>query len=195
MQVLLSVMFAGCAVNALLFLAVPTAREFVHYPANLSVAVGCSSPSLLLHDLDSRSCQYQHNWTSAFNLTITECGYVCYQDDIRAESQPEATIPADWLPSMQNSTRKFRKASVLPDAWKLNVSCNGDLCRLSQGAGSDPFRMDEVEFSTNWTIGSFKLNGDTYNRFECDTYDQPIRFSGNFCQISTSICSLKINYS
>ena len=106
--------------NALLFLAIPTGRFVDKYPANLSLAFGCGGDGhALLTDLDSKSCGFQPLPAANLSLTVTECGYVCY-DEIHRWSRLEnakESLPADW-PSVDQPYKKFRHGIFLNDTWR-----------------------------------------------------------------------------
>lgn len=76
-------MLVACGANALVFLAVPTARRTHVHPSDVTAALGCSpassSSALTLTDLDAAVCQPPPASASAsLSFTVRYCGYVCY---------------------------------------------------------------------------------------------------------------------
>ena len=202
-QVLLCVTMLMAMANALLFLVIPTGRFIDKYPANLSMAVGCGGEGgrLVLTDLDSKTCGFRNSVDGNLSLTVTECGYVCY-DEIHRKSQkltkddPSSSLPADW-PSPDQPHKKFRHGIFFRDTWALEITCPSGLSSLSQSNCSlnrneSPTRMNSTTTFNHVTIrlnkdtaesGQFPVERMVFNGvfpltegLECsNSYDQPIK--------------------
>ena len=173
--------------NALLFLAIPTGRFVDKYPANLSLAFGCGGDGhALLTDLDSKSCGFQPLPAANLSLTVTECGYVCY-DEIHQRSRlgdAKESLPADW-PSVDQPYKKFRHGIFFNDTWRLDYNCANGNCSLDR-SDNIRFNLKKDIILNNVTLtdsgGSFhvvrmSINGaqKIADNLQCSNYDQPVK--------------------
>jgi hypothetical protein len=189
--------------NALLFLVIPTGRFIEKYPANLSLAVGCGGEGgrLVLTDLDSKTCGFRNSVDGNLSLTVTECGYVCYDDihqksRLKQDEDQSSSLPADW-PSPDQPHKKFRHGIFFRDNWGLEITCSPGLSPLtptncSLNRNESPARINSTTKFHHVTIrlnkdtadsGQFPIERTLFNGafplsdgLECsNSYDQPIK--------------------
>jgi hypothetical protein len=119
----------------MLFLVIPTGRFIDAYPKNISLVLGCSSPSsavigltnrglFTLTDLDSIQCDF--NPSVNLSLAVAECGYLCLDSQSTSAAEgSEDYLPADWsMSAPEQKYKKYRNGLFFPDSWNVNVSCD-----------------------------------------------------------------------
>ena len=126
MKVLLCVILLLKNGIALLFLVIPTGRFIDAYPANISMALSCSSPSgyqglFMLTDLDSINCDFKP--TANLSLKVDQCGYLCL--DSQPQEMTDQSLPADW-PTPDQPHYKFRNGLFFREDWNAQIDCSAD---------------------------------------------------------------------
>jgi hypothetical protein len=134
-------------------------------------------------------------------LTVTECGYVCY-DDIHQKSRlkqnedQSSSLPADW-PSPDQPHKKFRHGIFFRDNWGLDITCSPGPSPLtptncSLNRNESPARINSTTKFHHVTIrlnkdtadsGQFPIERTLFNGafplsdgLQCsNSYDQPIK--------------------
>ena len=180
----MSVLIGLCGVNALLFLAIPQARDTINYPTNVSLAIGCmhnSHPSqLTFTDLDLCPCTL--NEKSLYNLTLVEpvCGYLCYPSERYLHNDSgdlNAMETVDWS---QPQGKKVGDAIFFREEWNLGVSCSThENCHLIQ-TFLKPQTNVVVENGSSDTRHAtfvseqFSYEGRSMQSVQCGSYDRPV---------------------
>ncbi len=178
-QVLLSVTMLLAMANALLFLVIPTGRFVDKYPVNLSLAVGCSDENghALLTDLDSKTCGFQPAAGAAnLSLTVSQCGYICYDEIHQRSRDAKESLPADW-PSADQPYKKFRHGLFFKETWSLDYQCLGRTNNCTFGRSDNKISKNvtfsDVVLKLNGSDGTFLI--ERMDHLQCNTYDQPVK--------------------
>ena len=177
LKVFLCVVFLLLDLSAMLFLVIPTGRFIDVYPKNISFALGCLPHQsaeeayrhrglLTLTDLDSIQCDF--NPSVNVSLTVSQCGYLCFDSQpiatasasLDLDSTNEDYLPTDWSFSAPDQRyTKYRNGLFFPESWTVNVSCDSkDNCTL----------INSPEYLRQSTMEKLRFNQVTINNFSLE---------------------------
>lgn len=159
---MLSVAFLLKAAVALSFLAIPQGRLIDEYSDMISLALGCNSDgNLILQDLDSIQCDFRPS--VSLNLTVEECGIICYDSDTQ------------FMDSNQ-PYKRFRNSSFFRQNWNVNLICPASI----SGADCLLNRIDKHQSRDKLTFDQVHLINSSIHTFIIDKLIKSTKCSANY---------------